>query len=745
MRRYTLCKCCFAVLALLFLLIRTGDPPGPWDGCSGPVTAAGTVSRIEEKAKDNHQRQIILSLRSVTFCSGTFPHQNSDNLKTEPQKAAGILCYLAPGEEIPRCGESVIVSGQAEPFESCRNPGCFDAAAYYHARGNLFSLRETSIIKRSKSYDRYRQGLYLCRRYASAVLTEICGEDAGIMQAMLLGDKADLAKEVQKSYQNGGISHILAISGLHISFLGVGLYQGLKKILPLMVAGMTTAAVLISYVILTGGSPSAWRAGLMFLISLLAEASGRSYHRMTALSVSALISVLGQPLLLTQSGFLLSYGAILGLERIAPVLSGLWRGKAARLFLAGLSVSVVTLPVLLSSFYEFPLYSLLLNLLVIPLMGVVMVLGIAAFLAALVLPPLGRLMFRPVSILLAFFSACCSLAERMPGHMWRTGKPEPLQIIMYCVCLLVFCLVGRYMTKPLAVLLLVGGLWLLTGTVRIGDRMTVLDVGQGDSILLQSEGGCAVLIDGGSTSRQQLATYTLLPCLKSRGIKRLDYVFLTHMDADHISGVEQILEEMGTSREEVGIETLVLPAIGNPDQAYARIVSLAGAAGVRVCTMGDGDRLSVGGFSFLCLHPQKGGIYEDKNAASLVLYLQKDTFSVLLTGDLDGEAEELFAERIGQRADRRAQVYADLLPGHVTVLKAGHHGSAASCSEAFLSLTGPRITVISCGAENRYGHPDEDTLERLRRCGSHVFVTKDTGAVEILVQNGRVKVKTWLP
>lgn len=732
MKRYTLCKCCFCVLAVLFLLIRAGALPQAEDVCGGPVTAAGTVSRIEEKENDSYQKQIILSLSSAAFCGGSFPEQNQNNPNPAKESARGILCYLARGEQAPRLGERIVVSGQAVMFRRPRNPGGFDEASYYLAKGSLFALKKAVIVTRSGSCDRYRQGLLLCRLYAAERLKEICGEDAGVMQAMLLGDKSALPEEVRRLYQKGGISHILAISGLHISFLGVGLYRLLKKMLPLIPAGMATAVFLISYVILTGGSPSAMRAGMMFLLAVLAEATGRSYHRMTALSVSALLTVLGQPLLLTQSGFLLSYGAIVGLELVSPILSRLWSGRIARLFTAGISVSAVTLPILLFSFYEFPICSFLLNLLVIPLTGLVMALGILAFLTGLVSAPLGKLIFMPVHLILCLFETCCTLVGRLPGNMWRTGKPELVQIAMYVACLLVFCLAGKYMTKPLAILLLAGGLWLLTGNVRTGERILILDVGQGDGILLQNREGSAVLVDGGSSSERDLAEYTLIPCLKSRGIRRLDYIFLTHMDADHISGVEDLLEALGTSREEVAVDTLILPDIGNPDETYERIVSLAHAAGVRVCVMGYGDRLFAGGFSILCLHPQKGESYEDRNAASLVLYLQKGAFSALLMGDLDGDAEELFAGRM-----RR------FFGSGVTVLKAGHHGSAASCGDDFLSLTRPLLTVISCGEDNSYGHPDERTVKRLCTYGSQVFVTKDTGAVEIIVRSGSVKGKTW--
>ena len=286
-------------------------------------------------------------------------------------------------------------------------------------------------------------------------LEAVCGEDAGIMQAILLGDKAFLPEEVKKLYQKGGISHILAISGLHISFLGVGLYQSLKKLrLPVAAAGSCTGLVLFSYVLMTGGSPSSWRAATMFFLSIMAQVSGRSYERLTALSVSALLLAVRQPLLLEQSGFLLSYGAILGLALICPLLEQLWQGRLIRLFLAGISITVVTLPIHLLFFYEFPIYSFFLNLLVIPLMGLVMALGLLALLAGILFLPMGKLLFFPVHLLLRLFALGCSFTDRLPGNLWLTGEPAPAQILMYYSLVLLFCLLGKYAAKISALLFL---------------------------------------------------------------------------------------------------------------------------------------------------------------------------------------------------------------------------------------------------------------------------------------------------
>ncbi|WWR16955.1 DNA internalization-related competence protein ComEC/Rec2 [Lachnospiraceae bacterium JLR.KK008] len=751
MRRYTLCKLCFCMIGLLSLMQWAGQPPGALvpEIPGGTATVFGTVAQIEEKENAYHQKQVILSLQSAAFCGVTIPdkqNQITASNQTERTEIGGVLCFMAEGEEMPLIGQRIVVSGQPQMFEGRRNPGGFDALSWYRAQGLTISLKKARIEGRGEQYDFFRQKLHECRQGMARILDAVCGEDGGVMRAMLLGDKTALSAERKNLYQQGGISHILAISGLHISFLGMGLYGILKKTgVPVGIAVFIASVFLFSYVTMTGSSPSSCRAAMMIAFCLAADLLGRSYERMTALSVSALLLVARQPLLLGQSGFLLSYGAITGLELVCPILTGLWENRIARIFFAGASIFFVTLPVMLTSFYEIPVYSFFLNLYVIPLMGVVIALGLLSLLAGLFSIPLARAIFYPVHLLLILFDGGCRLTGSLPGDLWVMGAPSVMQIVIYCMMLATFCMMKKYMTKPCALLLLAGAVWVIKAPLPSADTMTMLDVGQGDGIVIQSSDGTTMLIDGGSSSEKELAQYTLLPYLKSQGIRRLDYVFLSHMDADHTNGIEALIQGEAAEEEEaqagpgegdhkrqIEIGTLVLPPLSQRDEAYDRVVSAARRAGIRLCTIKAGDQMEIGGFRFLCLHPEEGGSYSDRNEASLVLYVRKGNFSALFMGDLDGEAEAAFVRS-----------YQDSL-GAVTVLKAGHHGSGASCGEELLSSCRPAITLISCSMDNSYGHPAPETLARIVSAGSKVYITKDTGAICIRIGKRRVQVRRML-
>lgn len=228
MKRYTLCKCCFCVLVLLFF---TAWMDCPWEPLSqeapgSNVIVLGTVGQIEEKEKDGQQRQYIISLHTVTFCNGTSPDKNRKQNMTE-KKAKGVLCYMEEGEVLPLYGERVVIEGKAERFQHSRNPGGFDVCAYYRAKGVEFYVTNAKIVKRGETYNGYRQALSVCRQKMSALLSQVGGEDAGILQAMLLGDKNALSPDIRKLYQENGISHILAISG--VKTLNLALPREAKK------------------------------------------------------------------------------------------------------------------------------------------------------------------------------------------------------------------------------------------------------------------------------------------------------------------------------------------------------------------------------------------------------------------------------------------------------------------------------------------------------------------------------------
>lgn len=548
----------------------------------------------------------------------------------------------------------------------------------------------------------------------------------------------------------------------------MGLYRLLRRcgclIVPAAVAG---GCVILLYGGMIGWGISAVRAIGMYLIRMLGEIWGRHYDMLTAMGVLAAGMVCRNPRLVYHCGFLLSFAAVAGMGVLYPALAKLLtekkkgkrnytgdRGKcraqelgAALMtqlvqgLLASLSVTFATLPIQLYFFYQLPVYGMLLNLMVLPLMGLLLSGG----LTLMVLPGTVPVQWG-VRGILALYEGLCRLAEQLPGRLWITGRPCRWQIAVYYLLIAAAFFVlerrnqkgsqcggaepekektfgrggkRRQLTCGGSLLLMAVAVLLLT---RQWDRdfcLTVLDVGQGDCICVRSGQGHVYLFDGGSSSRSQAGEYVLIPYLKSQGISRVDGIFISHGDQDHINAVKELLAD----REGIRLDILYLPRTA-PVLAddLAQMEELACEAGCRVEYLSQGMGWQQGDFRLTCLWPTAGYAGES-NAASACYLLEKGDFRVLLTGDVEGEGEQALIRYLQT-----------LNVSSVDVLKVAHHGSRYSTSDTFLQTVRPRLALISAGRDNSYGHPHAELLERLESADCRILQTPESGAITVKIE-----------
>jgi len=265
--------------------------------------------------------------------------------------------------------------------------------------------------------------------------------------------------------------------------------------------------------------------------------------------------------------------------------------------------------------------------------------------------------------------------------------------------------------------------------------ITVLDVGQGDGIFIRGPEGNTYLIDGGSSDIKKVGKYRIEPFLKFQGVGTIDYIFVSHGDGDHISGIEEMIKRMDVG---VAIETIVFPERGVWDEDLDRLARLAMEMGVRVVEMKAGQMLREGELEFVCLAPDFDTNMADSNASSMVLALNYGEFNMLFTGDVEGEGEEKLKEYLKEELQRS---YPEI---HWEVLKVAHHGSRNSSTEGFLELVKPSYSIVSAGRDNSYGHPHKETVERLEGVGSEVLSTQEYGAITIVTDGEKMKVDGYL-
>ena len=540
------------------------------------------------------------------------------------------------------------------------------------------------------------------------------------------------------------------------------------------------------YGMMIQGESSSIRAIIMFSLFLLGKLLGRTYDLLTGLSVAAVLLLIEQPLYALDTGFLFSFGAVFSLGFFTPLFQNrdivqkrhtkdppkdsfryrflIESGLRAKLERKGrklrdsigalLAVSLGTLPVSTQCMYSVPLVSMLLNLFVIPLMGLLITAGfwlmplgeLALFLAPITADTLCKPLTIPIVFMLRMILWISGAVDEWYGGTLFLGESMAFQVALYYLILTALVLAKEYLKLPgkasgiLTALVFTKGhlniparaagillaLSILLFRYRAGLELTVLSVGQGDGIFLSSEHFTA-LIDGGSSSEDALAEYTLLPFLKCRGVPKLDMICITHWDADHCNGVLQLLKHPEGKRIHVG--RLYLPDTGGQlyNENYEALRAAAKERGIPVSFLKQGLSMEQGKLKLKVLNPTRGYFSENLNDYSVVLNLTYGAFSALLTGDVTGEAEEALCG----------------ICEPVTLLKVAHHGSDHSTPEELLQVLQPKLSVISVGKRNRYGHPGKELMERLRGTGTRILRTDEGGAVTVRTDGEKVRAECF--
>lgn len=728
------------VLAVLcFVGLRFGviSPPAVREGmiqCRGQV-----LSKELKESYGSSYWQLTLGKLSIDKGEALYSAGNGMREKEEwvsRLEKGRLLCTLQAGEKEPEIGRWLTLEGKLCSWEKATNPGQFELGRFYCSKGIYAQLRQSNILDWGKKENPLGEKLWRLRQQAYGILLSHLGEEDGaLVGAMVLGEKSALSRESKALYQQNGISHILAISGLHLMLLGMGLFKALQKLsLPTRAAAPVSMVIMVGYCYFTGSSVSAFRATLMFCILLLAKMIGRSYDSLSALGLAAMIQLILNPYVLWDSGFQLSYLAVVGVSAVVPRLNQLFSPgrKIMKAMFVSMGVGVVTLPLLFYHFGTYPWHSIFLNLLIVPLMAVLLwlallLLGTAAlFSSGSFAASLLTLLIKGI---LFYDEACCKLFQKLPVWEGYQGSPLLICVFLFYGGVLILLWAPHKQSRFFCFLGLMACVQVLCLKPIWGVEITMLDVGQGDCMVIRSASGRIYLSDCGSSSVSQVGTYRLIPFLKAKGYGRLEGIFISHLDQDHYNGILELLE--AAQEEHIAIHTLFLPDSVRSDvwekteEKLAKVLELAKMINVSVVFLQVGSSIIDGEMEFNCLHPGKNKKEKnhESNNGSMVLSVEYGEFSLLLTGDVEKEGEE----EILEKNDRL---------GLYDLLKVAHHGSAGSSSAAFLAKIRPTVSLISCGKNNTYGHPAKETLDRLAEEGSLILQTPETGAITIRPKSG---------
>lgn len=575
-------------------------------------------------------------------------------------------------------------------------------------------------------------------------IDEVFTRHPELVASLLLARRDGLDRDVRERYARAGLSHLLAISGLH-----VGLIAGILLLLA-GAAGVrrsrvpaVAAAGTVLYVALLGAPDSASRAALQIILVLSARALQRPSRTEATIAAAALILLAADPAAISRPGFQLSFAGVAGILALRrPLLRPLgplsrWRpvGKPAGRWLAdglatSLAATLATAPIVVWHFGRVAPIGIAANLIAIPLLGAAVPALALALAAGVVWVPAGRFIAGGGELLLDVLDRLATAAAAVP---FGTVAVLPVSAFTITGAVALGFAGSRRLGRVRGAVR--GAVWsavaiavLMVAPLRpAGDRVEIhlIDVGQGDAIAVRSPGGRWLLVDAGFAGTDYDAGASrVVPYLSSRGVRRIEGLVITHADGDHMGGAGAVMRSL-RPRWAGG------PGVVAGKGQYVALLQQAGALRVPWIAMRRGMELELDGMTVTVLYPGDEDVdVEDANDASVVMRVAYGEFAALLTGDAPAEVESLLVRQLGRRLD-------------ADVLKVGHHGSSTSTTAALLSATGARTAVISAGRGNRYGHPNRDVLARLRQGQLEVYRTDRQGSVVVRGSaDGVVRVRT---
>ena len=556
-------------------------------------------------------------------------------------------------------------------------------------------------------------------------------------QALLIGLQENVDEELNRAYQKLGITHLFAISGLHVALLSMLFFQLLLRLgVRREVANILLLILLPMYAVLAGGAPSIWRAVSVVEFVMLAQYYRWKIPMDDALALSLIIFLLIEPGAIFQVGFQLSYLATYSLvysSRILARYENFWMQS----FFITFVCQILVYPLLLHHFFEISISSFIANIFFVPLFSfVILPINLVLLVFSFIPIPITNVILALYEPLRTWLTEIILIIQQPIIQMWNPGKPSLFWLlVLYGSVLMAFYLLDQCanMTKIAATLLIPALIFHFQTYMHQDLKISFINVGQGDCIVIEMPyRKSVVMIDAGGLLRfgqeqwkerdtpYEVGRQVVVPYLKGRGIQKIDTFVLTHADADHVEGAEEVLREVRVSEVHVTPNSLDKSVMNDFLEEIVKKNTV-------IIEKIEGDGWQIGDVRFDYLWPHD--THYEGNNDSLVLLMRQGTFKALFTGDLEKEGEEEIV-----------RLYSAVIE-NVNLLKAGHHGSKTSSSEVFVEKTHPQLVIFTAGENNRYMHPNLDVVNRFEQRNIPYVTTGYEGTIEIGVQNGVMQIE----
>lgn len=714
------------------------------------VTFVGTVTSNKEEKQyyDRYKLKTKYKDKNITIYVSTNKKQN--------------LCY----------GDEIIFWGEYIKPEIQRNYRGFDYANYLKQQKIYGSIKISNykVIKKKNRNILFLISNRISDKIIKNTKTILDNKDSAIVLGLILGYKNDIEEDIQENFRNASMAHILAISGMHISYIVLGINIIFKKLIGKRYTYFLSIIVLIFYMFVTNFSPSIVRAGIMVILFLISKIIYRKNDIYTSMAISLFIILIYNPFLIQNIGLQLSYGGVLGIIILNKYILNFLRDikiknkyykyfvrpkiqkildKIKEIISISISVQLFILPILIKNMNTFNPYFWLSGLILSIVIGPIVIINFLFVICGLIYTDIAKyveLLIKTGTKILIYISNI----GKLPFAKIYIPTPNLFSILTYYIFIyVIFAIYSIYSAKNpsstqirlkniIAIIKMkcrknknriykiILSIFICTIILKLipkNLKVYFIDVGQGDSTFIVTPNNKTILVDGGGNKDYNVGKNTLLPYILDRGYNSIDYVFISHFDNDHVGGLLYLIDE-------IKIKNIVIGKQFEISDNYKKFVESINRKNINIIVVEAGKRLIMENnlyFDILWPYTNKKITENLINNNSLVCKLYYKKFEILFTGDIEEPAENELLEKYKESNTLKA-----------TVLKVAHHGSKTSSTEQFLKCVKPKYALIGVGKNNKFGHPSESTIENLQKLGTKVYRTDFAGEITIKT-NGNSK------
>ena len=619
-----------------------------------------------------------------------------------------VLINIKKSQQIDKInyGDLIYLEGKLEIPKIATNYKGFDYRQYLKTQ-KIQGIVIADNVKILKA--KYKNNLiYQMQKKIKAIIKEKLPSETGdLLLAILLGDKKDLSEQIQINFKNSNLSHMLAVSGAHVSYIIVGLtYITQNLIMGKRKGRVFCIFFLIIFMAITNFTPSVTRACIMAILTLVSEILYKKADIYTNISISALIILLYNPYSLLDLGFKLSFGGTIGIvifmrfikkKQEEPKLLNYIKQMA----LVSICANIIIIPIIMNNFNTVSLTFLVSNILASPILAIIVIVGFSIIIISIISHSLSNILvfwLNPILNLLIKISSFCS---KLPFAKILVVTPYIFNIIFYYTIILYlvnYNELKQFIKKKTVILLSI--ILILSNFIFYilpqDLKIYFIDVGQGDSTLIVTPSKKTILIDGGGSESFDVGEKVLLPYLLDRRIRKIDYIMISHFDTDHCKGIFTVIENLK-------VKNIIISKQAEKSENYKKFKEIVANKKINIILVKAGDKIKIDKYIyFKILFPTEKLIMQNPlNNNSIVSQLNYKSFKMLFTGDIEEIAEK---EILNLQKDKLKS----------TILKVAHHGSNTSSTQEFINSVKPELALIGVGKNNTFGHPSECVVEKLR-------------------------------